>query len=69
MPPCFNIDSKHYIETKHTKCISERVLLVFAAVDSLENKWSKTSHGRFKGLLHAKQHINQILTYGFIVLD
>lgn len=69
MPPCFNIDSKHYIEMKQTKYISERVLLVFAVVNSLENTWSKNSQGRFKGLLHAKQHIKQILTYGFIVLD
>jgi len=28
MPPCFNIDS----EMNHTKYISERVLLVFAAI-------------------------------------
>jgi len=34
MPSCFNIDSKHYIEMKHKKYISERVLLVFAAIIS-----------------------------------
>jgi hypothetical protein len=68
MAPCFNIDSK-YIEMKHTKYILERMLIVFAAVNSLENTWSRNSHGRFKGLLHAKQHINQILAYGFIVFD
>jgi len=54
---------------KHTKYILECVLLVFAAPNSLENTWSKNSHGRFKGPLHAKQHINQILAYGFIFLD
>jgi hypothetical protein len=69
MAPCFNIDSKHYIEMKHTKYILERMLIVFAAVNSLENTWSRNSHGRFKGLLHAKQHTNQILAYGSIVFD
>jgi len=69
MPLCFNIESKHYIEIKHTKYISERVLRVLSAVNSLENTWSKNSQGNFKGLLHAKQHIKQIHTYGLIVLD